>query len=59
MERLYQGLIKDISISVKQAIEESIGTLQTDNDIDIIYNDIEKHIYKDNKINYNDYKDIL
>ena len=59
MERLYQGLIKDISISVKQAIEESIGTLQTDNDIDVIYNDIEKHIYKDNKINYNDYKDIL
>lgn len=59
MERLYQELIKDISISVKQAIEESIGTLQTDNDIDIIYNDIENHIYKDNKINYNDYKDIL
>lgn len=59
MERLYKELIKDISISVKQAIEESIGTLQTDNDIDIIYNDIENHIYKDNKINYNDYKDIL
>ncbi len=37
MERLYKELIKDISISVKQAIEESIGTLQTDNDIDIIY----------------------
>lgn len=59
MERLYKELIKDISISVKQAIEESIGILQTDNDIDIIYNDIENHIYKDNKINYNDYKDIL
>ena len=55
MERLYNNLIKCISISVKQTIEESIGTLQIDNNIDKIYNDIENHIYKNNKINYNDY----
>lgn len=59
MERLYHELIKDISISVKQAIEESIGTLQTDSNIDKIYNDIENHTYEDNKINYKDYKDIV
>ena len=40
-------------------IEESIGTLQIDNNIDKIYNDIENHIYKNNKINYNDYKNII
>ena len=44
MERLYNNLIKCISISVKQAIEESIGTLQIDNNIDKIYNDIENHM---------------
>ena len=43
MERLYNNLIKCISISVKQAIEESIGTLQIDNNIDKIYNDIENN----------------
>lgn len=59
MERLYNNLIKCISISVKQAIEESIGTLQIDNNIDKIYNDIENHIYKNNKISYNDYKNII
>lgn len=59
MERLYKELVKDISISIKQAIEESIGTLQTDNNIDKIYDDIENHKYQNNIINYNDYKDII
>ena len=60
--KLYNNIINGISNSLKDVLDETIGTLQLNKTesilIDTIFNDLDNQIYLSNKVSYNDYKDI-
>lgn len=60
--KFYNNIINGISNSLKDVLDETIGTLQLNKNesilIAIIFNDLDNQIYLLNKVSYNDYKDI-
>lgn len=60
--KYFKNLIIEISKSLKETLEESIGTLQLNKDesvlINTIFNELDNQIYIGNKVSYYDYKDI-
>ena len=60
---LYDNIINDVSYSLKQILDETIGSLYLNDKektvIDNIFNDIETEKYKENKITYRDYKELF
>ena len=58
MQINFNNLIRNISISVNDAINEHIGTLQDDIDISQIIDDIRNHKYLESPVKYELYKNI-
>lgn len=59
---LYNNIIKDVSYSLKQILDETLGSLYLNdlekNVVNKIFNDIDTEKYKNNKISYKDYQQI-
>ena len=59
---LYNSIMKDVSYSLKQILDETLGSLYlNDNEksiVDKIFNDIDTEKYKNNKLSYKDYQQI-
>ena len=57
---LYNNIMKDVSYSLKQILDETLGSLYLNDKeksiVDKIFNDIDKEKYKNNKLSYKDYK---
>ena len=59
---LYNSIIKDVSYSLKQILDETLGSLYLNDKeksiVDKIFNDIDTEKYKNNKLSYKDYQQI-
>ena len=59
---LYNSIMKDVSYSLKQILDETLGSLYLNDKeksiVDKIFNDIDTEKYKNNKLSYKDYKQI-
>lgn len=59
---LYNGIMKDVSYSLKQILDETLGSLYLNDKeksiVDKIFNDIDTEKYKNNKLSYKDYQQI-
>ena len=59
---LYNSIMKDVSYSLKQILDETLGSLSLNDKeksiVDKIFNDIETEKYKNNKLSYKDYQQI-
>lgn len=59
---LYNSIMKDVSYSLKQILDETLGSLYLNdkekNIVDKIFNDIDTEKYKNNKLSYKDYQQI-
>ena len=59
---LYNSIMKDISYSLKQILDETLGSLYLNDKeksiVDKIFNDIDTEKYKNNKLSYKDYQQI-
>ena len=59
---LYNSIMKDVSYSLKQILDETLGSLYLNDKeksiVDKIFNDIETEKYKNNKLSYKDYQQI-
>ena len=59
---LYNSIIKDVSYSLKQILDETLGSLYLNdiekNVVNKIFNDIDTEKYKNNKLSYKDYQQI-
>ena len=59
---LYNNIMKDVSYSLKQILDETLGSLYLNDKeksiVDKIFNDIDTEKYKNNKLSYKDYQQI-
>ena len=59
---LYNSIMKDVSYSLKQILDETLGSLYLNDKeksiVDKIFNDIDTEKYKNNKLSYKDYQQI-
>lgn len=59
---LYNSIMKDVSYSLKQILDETLGSLYLNDKeksiVDKIFNDIDIEKYKNNKLSYKDYQQI-
>ena len=59
---LYNSIMKDVSYSLKQILDETLGSLYLNdiekNVVNKIFNDIDTEKYKNNKLSYKDYQQI-
>ena len=59
---LYNNIMKDVSYSLKQILDETLGSLYLNdiekNVVNKIFNDIDTEKYKNNKLSYKDYQQI-
>lgn len=59
---LYNSIMKDLSYSLKQILDETLGSLYLNDKeksiVDKIFNDIDTEKYKNNKLSYKDYQQI-
>ena len=59
---LYNSIMKDVSYSLKQILDETLGSLYLNDKeksiVDKIFNDIDAEKYKNNKLSYKDYQQI-
>ena len=59
---LYNSIMKDVSYSLKQILDETLGSLYLNDKeksiVDKIFNDIDTEKYKNNKLSYKDYRQI-
>ena len=59
---LYNSIMKDVSYSLKQILDETLGSLYLNDKeksiVDKIFNDINTEKYKNNKLSYKDYQQI-
>ena len=59
---LYNSIMKDVSYSLKQILDETLGSLYLNDKeksiVDQIFNDIDTEKYKNNKLSYKDYQQI-
>lgn len=59
---LYNSIMKDVSYSLKQILDETLGSLYLNNMeknvVNKIFNDIDTEKYKNNKLSYKDYQQI-
>ena len=59
---LFNSIMKDVSYSLKQILDETLGSLYLNDKeksiVDKIFNDIDTEKYKNNKLSYKDYQQI-